>query len=201
MNCIKCLVEMKCVIIGSVELNECPACGGVWFDSEELHTVKDQRNPDLNWMDLKVPEPDREAFPEACFDWLVMDYIDMPDSKSFRKSLLCPKCVMPILPLIYNGSSVQIDFCTKCEGIWLDRGEFEKILAELEFRMHSMSLKECICASLRQAKEIFVGREMVLSEWRDFSTVIRILHCKVLCEREAIAKALDAIRWASVSLS
>jgi hypothetical protein len=39
------------------------------------------------------------------------------------------------------------------------------------------------------------------AEWRDFSTVLRILHCKVLCERGAIAKGLDAIRCASVSLS
>ena len=192
---------MKCESLGSIASDECPACGGIWFDSGEFHALKDGLKPDLNWMDLKVPEPDREAFPEACFDWLVMDYIDMPNSKSSRQRLLCPKCVVPILPLNYTGACVQIDFCNQCEGMWLDRGEFEKIILGLESRMHSMSVADCICESLREAKEIFAGHEMVLSEWRDFSTVLRILHCKVLCERGAIAKALDAIRCASVSLS
>ena len=191
---------MKCESREAVELDECPACGGIWFDSGEFHALKDRLKPDLNWMDLKVPEKGREVFPETCFDWLVMDYIDLPNSKSSQHKLLCPRCAVPILPLSYQDASVQIDFCNKCEGIWLDRGEFKKIIVELEAQMHSMSVADCICESLREAKEIFVGREMVSSEWRDFSTILRLLHCKVLCERGAIAKVLETMRCVSGSL-
>jgi len=38
------------------------------------------------------------------------------------------------------------------------------------------------------------------AEWRDFSTILRLLHCKVLCERGAIAKVLETMRCASGSL-
>ena len=37
-------------------------------------------------------------------------------------------------------------------------------------------------------------------EWWHFSIILRLLRCKVLCERGAIAKALEAMRCAPGSL-
>ncbi|MDP2862970.1 MAG: zf-TFIIB domain-containing protein [Desulfobacterales bacterium] len=41
----------------------------------------------------------------------------------------CPKCGMELVEIDYQ--SIMIDKCTKCEGIWLDAGEFENV-AKLE---------------------------------------------------------------------
>ena len=38
----------------------------------------------------------------------------------------CPKCNITLLMTDRQG--VEIDYCPECRGIWLDRGELEKII-------------------------------------------------------------------------
>lgn len=38
----------------------------------------------------------------------------------------CPKCNIPLL--MSDKQGVEIDYCPQCRGIWLDRGELEKII-------------------------------------------------------------------------
>jgi Zn-finger nucleic acid-binding protein len=38
----------------------------------------------------------------------------------------CPKCNVTLLMTDRQG--VEIDYCPQCRGIWLDRGELEKII-------------------------------------------------------------------------
>lgn len=38
----------------------------------------------------------------------------------------CPTCSQPLQMTEREG--VEIDYCTRCRGIWLDRGELDKIL-------------------------------------------------------------------------
>ena len=45
-----------------------------------------------------------------------------------EKSMNCPRCHdAPLLELDRDG--VTIDRCDRCRGIWLDRGELEKLMA------------------------------------------------------------------------
>lgn len=39
----------------------------------------------------------------------------------------CPKCKDPSLA-ISERKGIEIDYCPDCRGIWLDRGELDKIL-------------------------------------------------------------------------
>ena len=39
----------------------------------------------------------------------------------------CPVCVQTTLT-VSERQGVEIDFCPKCRGVWLDRGELDKIL-------------------------------------------------------------------------
>lgn len=43
----------------------------------------------------------------------------------------CPVCVETDL-LMSERSGVEIDYCPKCRGVWLDRGELDKIIANSE---------------------------------------------------------------------
>ncbi|WP_027326625.1 zf-TFIIB domain-containing protein [Helicobacter pametensis] len=43
----------------------------------------------------------------------------------------CPVCVEVDL-LMSERSGVEIDYCPKCRGVWLDRGELDKIIANSE---------------------------------------------------------------------
>jgi len=38
----------------------------------------------------------------------------------------CPKCNVPLS--MSERQSVEIDFCPQCRGVWLDRGELDKII-------------------------------------------------------------------------
>lgn len=38
----------------------------------------------------------------------------------------CPVCSVPLV--ISDRQGVEIDYCPQCRGVWLDRGELDKIL-------------------------------------------------------------------------
>jgi uncharacterized protein len=40
--------------------------------------------------------------------------------------LLCPVCQVDLS--ISSREGVEIDFCAQCRGVWLDRGELDKII-------------------------------------------------------------------------
>lgn len=42
--------------------------------------------------------------------------------------LLCPNCNVSMQAV--NRASVELDMCPQCRGVWLDRGELEKVLGE-----------------------------------------------------------------------
>ena len=40
----------------------------------------------------------------------------------------CPSCTNVVLA-ITERQGIEIDYCPQCRGVWLDRGELDKILA------------------------------------------------------------------------
>ncbi|EEP3708470.1 hypothetical protein HBF84_001208 [Campylobacter jejuni] len=40
--------------------------------------------------------------------------------------MLCPVCNVDLV--MSDRSGVEIDYCPKCRGVWLDRGELDKII-------------------------------------------------------------------------
>ncbi|WP_297192962.1 zf-TFIIB domain-containing protein [uncultured Campylobacter sp.] len=40
--------------------------------------------------------------------------------------MLCPVCNVDLV--MSERSGVEIDYCPKCRGVWLDRGELDKII-------------------------------------------------------------------------
>ena len=46
--------------------------------------------------------------------------------KTEAVGLLCPNCRVDLVMAERHG--VEIDYCPKCRGVWLDRGEIDKIV-------------------------------------------------------------------------
>jgi len=40
--------------------------------------------------------------------------------------MICPRCNNNLI--LSNTQGVEIDYCPNCKGVWLDRGELEKII-------------------------------------------------------------------------
>ena len=52
----------------------------------------------------------------------------------------CPTCEVPLV--MTERSGVEIDYCPQCRGVWLDKGELDKIIEKcipkvLEFFLKS----------------------------------------------------------------
>lgn len=44
-----------------------------------------------------------------------------------KQGLLCPTCRTDLVMSERQG--IEIDYCPQCRGVWLDRGELDKIIA------------------------------------------------------------------------
>jgi len=40
----------------------------------------------------------------------------------------CPACKEEVVLTMSERNGIEIDFCPNCRGVWLDRGELDKIL-------------------------------------------------------------------------
>ena len=43
-----------------------------------------------------------------------------------KAGMLCPVCRVDLM--MSDRQGIEIDFCPKCRGVWLDRGELDKII-------------------------------------------------------------------------
>ena len=43
-----------------------------------------------------------------------------------KAGMLCPVCRVDLM--MSDRQGIEIDYCPKCRGVWLDRGELDKIL-------------------------------------------------------------------------
>ncbi|AMG76523.1 TFIIB-type zinc ribbon-containing protein [Sphingopyxis granuli] len=51
-------------------------------------------------------------------------------SAEASQGMLCPVCKVTLS--ISERQGVEIDFCPQCRGVWLDRGELDKIIERSE---------------------------------------------------------------------
>jgi len=54
--------------------------------------------------------------------------------------MLCPVCKVDLL--LSEKQGIEIDYCPKCRGIWLDRGELDKIVEKSTNAEDNFRLKE-----------------------------------------------------------
>ena len=40
----------------------------------------------------------------------------------------CPKCGAELIPVPYRG--IELDKCSRCQGVWLDFGELDQVVTE-----------------------------------------------------------------------
>jgi len=89
---------------------------------------------------------------------------------------------------------VTIDHCPSCEGSWLDKDEFKKIIDSLTNELLTKTFKEYIKESVTEAKEIFTGPESFLSEWKDFTSVYRMMVLRLFAEHPKLMDTMLEIQ-------
>ena len=154
-----------------IQLDYCPVCYGVWFDKDELRQVKDKEDEFLRWIDFD-PWEDETKF------------------KIDKSSRICPDCGMPFYTVKYDDLPIELDLCNVCHGIWLDKGEFDKIIKYLEERVSHETLAEYFEDIGEEFVEVFTGPEKISSEIADLVMVMKLLEYRLLAKIPAIAKVI-----------
>jgi len=172
MKCPTCAVDLEVRLAGPVEVDECPKCGGAWFEDDEIRQAKDAWDMDLNWMDFEL--------------WKEWDSLDVK-----TKELACPSCNRGLVAVHYADTGIEVDCCPSCKALWLEDGEFASILDALEAELLRKPVSQYLTASLHEAKEILTGPESVYSEWKDFITALRFMLYRLLVENPKVARALS----------
>lgn len=112
MKCPSCKNPLREKGAGGLTLDVCyGGCGGIWFDAKELGRVSASAATSLHsiWSvpvsNVKLSEP-----------------------------RMCPRCPDTVLERKWFSDSkkVEIDQCPKCDGVWLDAGEFTRIYEEIQ---------------------------------------------------------------------
>ena len=174
-QCPACQDELKPNSIGPVEVDECQGCKGVWFDKDELRRAKDATAPDSNWMDFEI--------------WKHKDQF-----KSAASDRQCPACQKPMVSVQYGGTVVVIDYCQSCQGTWLDIYEFKRIIEALEGELLTKPFSDYVKEAIQEGIEIISGPESFVSEWKDFSTVLRLMQYRLFVENPALLDTVTGVQ-------
>ena len=104
MKCPRCKSDLFVVEYRDIELDYCPSCGGLWFDSGEMDLLSEKSGKECATL--------------------------RPSADAKEALLRCPICRVRMDKRLMGSETepVLVDLCPSCEGLWLDRGELEQIL-------------------------------------------------------------------------
>jgi Zn-finger nucleic acid-binding protein len=98
------------------------------------------------------------------------------DAHKMPSKLSCPKCInSSLISTSFGDSKIFIDWCSKCNGLWLDRDEFHHILTFLNNKLDTLSSDEVKKTVYQEIKEIWSGPENKVSEILDAKAAISAL--------------------------
>jgi len=102
--CVKCDVELEKSIVYDVEVDVCRQCGGIWLDRGEIAALAAYRDSVL--AELRAINRTASVEPRPA------------------KVLHCPACPGTLEEKLVG--TVRVDFCSRCQGFHLDRGELDQ---------------------------------------------------------------------------
>jgi Zn-finger nucleic acid-binding protein len=106
--CPRCNLPLGVEEHGDIVMETCDRCLGRWMDPDDLKAILDV---------IRLPVRGQA----------VRTGVDLTD---VTEDALCPRCAEPMLPFNYAGDSgVILDKCPHCGGLWLDKGDLERVLA------------------------------------------------------------------------
>ena len=104
LTCVKCTSVLDKARVGDVEVDLCPSCGGLWLDHGEIERIGRGKQADMDQL--------RKALTGST----------APDPAS-DTTTSCPACPGQLKEV--DLGPVHIEYCGKCHGIFLDKGELD----------------------------------------------------------------------------
>lgn len=181
--CPACEANLNLYAAYGIKMEGCPKCKGIFLDAGELRKLKDKTTSG-SWITLRWMDDEVEAIGKVHA---------MPSKRK------CPKCrEARFLSTGFGNSTIIIDWCPSCHGIWLDRDEFQDMVKCVRDRLLKLSSRDMLKETYKEIKEIWDGPENKLSEILDAKAAINALLCIWIYEDPPLAMAL--IRFNEIAL-
>ncbi len=164
--------QLEKVLFHNVEADFCPKCLGIWFDKDELRLAKDNKDKNLNWLDVDL--------------WRDKSKFKISPSQKY-----CPVCRAGLVEVGYDKSKTKVDFCKMCQGVWLDRGEFKQIINYLKNKSDYEILNHYTKNLITELWEVFSGPENFREELEDFLTLVKLFNYKFITQHPHIKGLID----------
>ncbi|MBI3927594.1 MAG: zf-TFIIB domain-containing protein [Armatimonadetes bacterium] len=91
-----------------IEVDECRFCSGLWLDPGEAEALTALR---------KVPTRLLKPIP-----------IDPRQQVLSEGERVCPHCGLQLQ--VFEVAGTRVDACIQCKGVWLERGELNRLLGQ-----------------------------------------------------------------------
>lgn len=112
MQCPACNVEMNVVDVQAhygepMLINQCPICGGIWFDADELYRINPKEAEKVDTLDVAKIRAAKEIT---------------------NQPLECPHDgeKLAIFQDINFPKNLVVESCSVCNGFWFNHGEFKQ---------------------------------------------------------------------------
>jgi Zn-finger nucleic acid-binding protein len=162
--------------IFSMQFEGCSKCKGLWLVKDELRKLKNrEEDGSLRWMNDEI------------------ENIEKTSVVATKRA--CVKCkTINMVSVIFGNSSILIDWCPQCHGMWLDRGEFEGITDYMTHERAHMQVKEIEKQLATDVKRVVVGGpESGIDELRDAKSAVSALISATIFEHPALFNLVTSI--------
>ena len=124
--CVKCNSILDRATFQGLEIDLCPKCGGLWLDRGEITRT------------AKLPATELTRLRS-----LLTGTAGPPPIPTENKAP-CPACPGSLAEVMLG--SVHVDYCNKCHGIFLDKGELEDAVEAVRERDRHTSPQAVVVA-------------------------------------------------------
>lgn len=176
MKCPKCLhTDLKAATTKdkNYHLDACPECKGIWFDERELSA--------------SLGRPLSE---------------EVPPKYAFEASKTqCPKCHIPLFEYCYPKTTILVDGCKKCHGVWLDDKEWQQIknIVAVEKNMSCPKCKTLQAASSSCVQcGIFFDKYYQQENAKDYEVRAASERINTIFENAIAYKITQQVQWLEI---
>ena len=124
--CVKCNSVLDRATFQGLEVDLCPKCGGLWLDRGEITRA------------AKLPEAELDRLR------VLLRGAKGPPPVPTENVAHCPACPGNLAEMLLGN--VHVDYCSKCHGIFLDRGELTAAIEAVRAKSRQTSAHEVVIA-------------------------------------------------------
>lgn len=174
MDCPKDRTPLEVVHFHTIPIHRCPKCKGTWYEIDQLRVLKD-----------------KEAHGDYC--WINLDL--WRDTAKFRAAsssrYTCPADSTPLIPVHYGNTIIVADICQTCKGVWLDKGEYARIIKFLADAVDAQSVGDYLGDLRNEFGEIVRGHP--LAGLKGIEKVLYLLELRFFVQHPQLLSGVQSL--------